>query len=135
MPAVGELLQAKLTALKPLNDVRNGRFITTWRVLHDFIPLSKQKKSPARKLRTGVMFSKLQFKLPRPKCPLILICSLFATYFTAAPVIMNDFTTILFGWTPTGIIVSREYSLGSSLRGRRFWITVTSPDCESTTSR
>ena len=34
-----------------------------------------------------------------------------APYFPAAT---NAFTTILFGCTPTGIMVSREYSLGSS---------------------
>src|SRR5437667_12424266 len=32
----------------------------------------------------------------------------------------NDFTTMLFGCTPAGIIVSSPYSPGSSLRGLRF---------------
>ena len=33
---------------------------------------------------------------------------------------MNAFTTTLFGCTPAGIIVSKEYSLGSSFRHLRF---------------
>ena len=37
-------------------------------------------------------------------------------YFVA----MKVFTTMAFGCTPTGIRVSKEYSLGSSLRGLRF---------------
>ena len=47
----------------------------------------------------------------------------------------NDLTTMLLGCTPTGIIVSREYSVGSSLVGLRFWMTLTSPDREFSTSR
>ena len=35
-------------------------------------------------------------------------------------VAIKVFTTMAFGCTPTGINVSREYSLGSSLRGLRF---------------
>ena len=54
-----------------------------------------------------------------------------SAYFVARKV----FTTIAFGCTPTGISVSSEYSLGSSLRGLRFWITVTSPDSVPSTSR
>ena len=53
------------------------------------------------------------------------------SYFVA----MNVFTTIAFGCMPTGISVNSEYSLGSSLRGLRFWITLTSPDSVPTTSR
>src|SRR5215468_2681978 len=41
-------------------------------------------------------------------------------YFRIGPVSKNDFTTILFGCWPTGIIVSREYSVGSSRRGLLF---------------
>jgi hypothetical protein len=33
---------------------------------------------------------------------------------------MNAFTAIAFGCTPTGIMVSSEYSVGSSFRGVRF---------------
>ena len=52
------------------------------------------------------------------------------------PLAMNAFTTIAFGCMPTGISVSSEYSVVSSVRGAvRFWITVTSPDCVSSTSR
>jgi hypothetical protein len=36
------------------------------------------------------------------------------------PVLINAFTTIPFGCTPTGIMVNSEYSVGSSLRGVRF---------------
>jgi len=56
-------------------------------------------------------------------------------YFLPGLLIMNALTTIAFGCTPTGIMVRSEYSVGSSLRGRRFWITVTSPACVSSTSR
>src|ERR1700741_333975 len=122
--------------------------------------LLAQKKSPARKLRTGVVISKTQFTQSSQGVSRlrflsdfhgVFLCSQqsscvlsgFATphgqlesaYFRTGPFSMNAFTTILFGCTPTGIMVSREYSLGSSLRGLRFWITVTSPDCESSTSR
>jgi hypothetical protein len=48
----------------------------------------------------------------------------------------NDFTTTLLGCTPTGIMVSTEYSPGSNFFfGVRFWITVTSPEPEFRTSR
>ncbi len=41
-------------------------------------------------------------------------------YFLAAPPTINAFTTIPFGCMPTGIIVSSEYSVGSSFRAVRF---------------
>jgi hypothetical protein len=41
-------------------------------------------------------------------------------YFLTAPPTINDFTTIPLGCMPTGIIVSSEYSVGSSLRAVRF---------------
>ena len=56
-------------------------------------------------------------------------------YFLVPSVIINALTTIAFGCIPTGIRVSSEYSVGSSFRGLRFWMTVTSPDCVSSTSR
>jgi len=48
---------------------------------------------------------------------------------------MNALITMALGCMPTGIRVSSEYSVGSSFRGVRFWITVTSPDSVSRTSR
>ena len=59
----------------------------------------------------------------------------FVNYFWGGLASTNDFTTILFGCTPAGIMVSREYSLGSSRVDFRFWITVMSPDSEFSTSR
>src|SRR6266550_1034214 len=114
-----------------------------------------QKKSPARKLRTGVSVSASP-SLSHHSLPVHSFRALTSEclaynadikprnklannqqphYFLAGPVNRNDFTTMLLGCWPTGIMVSREYSLGSSFRGFLFWITVTSPDCESRTRR
>jgi hypothetical protein len=63
------------------------------------------------------------------------ISCFLAIYFFAIGRTMNAFTTMALGCIPTGIMVSSEYSEGSSLRGVRFWITVTSPAWVSSTRR
>src|SRR6266536_200874 len=59
-----------------------------------------------------------------------------ARLYRAGLVSRKDFTTIWLGCMPTGMMVSKEYSEGSNFFfGMRFWITATSPEPESSTSR
>jgi len=49
-----------------------------------------------------------------------ILCPRRAPYFVFGPVTMNALTVIPFGCKPTGIMVSNEYSVGSSFRAVRF---------------
>src|SRR5882762_11383688 len=95
-----------------------------------------QKKPPARKLRMGVSVTFLTLSHHTADRPAFFYRAFLSrqqrsakesaepssarrwmifTYFRTGPVNRNDLTTMLFGCTPTGIMVSREYSVGSSL--------------------
>ena len=137
---VRELRQSQFTTLELLDDFLNLEFICIHDLRHTAAPF-EQKKSPARKLRTGVVFSKVKITRLSSPCKESLNGKAFNRkgreasqsglsslslrfrlwiYFRAVPPTRNALTTMFRGCTPTGIMVKSEYSLGSSFRGLRF---------------
>ncbi len=82
-----------------------GKLIGVLRLRHDFAKRSRDSAQDDRVIES--------VKIRVNPWPLL-------KFYGAGLASTNDFTTILFGCTPTGIIVSREYSLGSSLVRARF---------------